>query len=279
MKLTKKILAIVMAVVMLASVCVIGASAAGNKLDFVFVVDTTGSMSDDIDQVKSDMNDYIDRFEAIGADYRVAIVDYRDFPTRDYCSYEDYAYNVALDFTSDRDAIIDAIYGLTLGNGGDWEETIYSALIDGLDELSWRGDSGKAALVMGDAPALDPEPITGYTLEDVKAKLLDDTHIEKKDYSTLLASSAISRAGSRSAVTLFTIATSGDYETIECFESLAEATNGKSYTAVDSEDITEIIESIIEELPETVAQPTFLDKIKAFFKKIFYILTFQWDKI
>ena len=277
MKLTKKLLAVIMAVVMLASVCVIGASAKTNVLDLVFVVDTTGSMSDDIDRVKNDMNNYVDKLEEIGADYRVAIVDYRDFPER--ASSYDYPYNVALDFSSDRSAINSAIYGLSLGNGGDTPETIYSALIDGLDELSWRTGSGKAAIVMGDAPALDPEPYTGYTLEIVKNKLLYNNIGATGVGGSTLASSAISRAGSRSAITLFTIATSSSYSTVECFESLAEATNGKSYTAESSADITEIIETIIEELPETVVEPSIFEKIWAVLIKMFYIITFQWDKL
>ena len=66
---------------------------------------------------------------------------------------------------------------------------------------------------------------------------------------------------------------------VECFESLAEATNGKSYTAESSADITEIIETIIEELPETVVEPSIFEKIWAVLIKMFYIITFQWDKL
>lgn len=277
MKLTKKLLAIVMAVVMIASVCVIGASAKANVLDLAFVVDTTGSMSDDIYRVKNDMSAYLDKLNEMGVDYRIAIVDYRDFPDRG--SSYDYAYRVALDFSNDSTTIVSAINSLSLGNGGDTPETLYSALIDGLDELSWRSGSGKAAIVMGDAPALDPEPYTGYTLEDVKNKLLYDNIGATGIGGLTLSSSAISRAGSRSAVTLFTIATSTSYSTVECFEELAEATNGKSYTAASSADITEIVDTIIEELPETVVQPSIFDKIWAVLVKIFYIITFQWDKI
>lgn len=277
MKLTKKLLAVIMAVVMLASVCVIGASAKANVLDLAFVVDTTGSMSEDINRVKKDMSDYLAKLNEIGADYRIAIIEYRDFASR--ASSYDFPYRVALDFSNDSDAIVSAINALSLGDGGDWEETIYSALIDGLDELTWRNGSGKAAIVMGDAPALDPEPYTGYTLEDVKNKLLYDNIGATGIGGATLSSSAVSRAGSRSAVTLFTIATSSDYETIECFEDLAEATNGKSYTAESSADITEIVDTIIEELPETVVQPSIFEKIWAVLIKMFYIITFQWDKL
>lgn len=285
MKSFKKLFAVIIVVLMLFSCVMVSVSAAASrKLDLVFVIDTTGSMGDDIYEVKTNMKNYLDDLNTSGMDYRIAIVDYRDFPERTWDSY-DYAYNVALDFSSDYSTINNAIDAVDLGNGGDWEETLYSALIDGLDELTWRESSGKAAIIMGDAPALDPEPITGYTLEMVKNKMLynkigvsDEREIETY---------AVSRAAAdveRSAVTLFTIAT-GYYsqETIDSFSALAEATNGKSYTADESAEISEIIsEIIVEELPDVVVEeePTFFEKIINFFKeaisKFFYIITFQW---
>lgn len=285
MKITKKIIALIISALLLFSCASISVIAAPSRIvDLVFVIDTTGSMSEDIYEVKTNMKNYLDDLSSAGMDYRIAIVDYRDFPERTYSSY-DYAYNVALDFSGDYNTINDAIDNVDLGNGGDWEETLYSALIDGLDELTWRKNSGKAAIIMGDAPAHDPEPITGYTLEDVTNKMLynkigvDD----EREYDTY----AVSRASSideRSAITLFTIATGYYYEeTIESFSALAEATNGKSYTAADSAEISEIIsEIIVEELPDVVVEEemTFFERIIEFFKnainKFIYIITFQW---
>lgn len=280
----KKIISILLSVTMLLSAFAIGADAAKIKsLDLAFVIDTTGSMVDDISQVKADMETYLDELYENGlVDYRIAIVDYRDFASRTGDS-DDYPYAVQLDFTNDYDAILSAINSLTLGNGGDTDETVCSALIDGLSELSWRDSAGKAAILMGDAPALDPEPITNYTKDMAINKLLKD----KTGYTEDIRSGALTRSastyavGERSKVTLFTIATSNSSETVESFSYLAEGTDGKSYIAEDSSEIKDIMTEIIETIPEVVEENelSFWDKIVRFFKVIWYIITFQWDKI
>ena len=172
----KKFFSIVLAITVLISTLSIAAGAARIKnLDLAFVIDTTGSMGDDIYQVKRDMSNYLDDLRENGlVNYRIAIVDYRDFASRSEVS-ADYPYNVHLDFTNDYDTIIDSINSLDLGDGGDYEETVCSALIDGLSELSWRSESGKAAILMGDAPALDPEAITNYTKDMAINKLVNDS--------------------------------------------------------------------------------------------------------
>lgn len=277
----KKFISVILTVAMLVSCFMIGASAAKiSKLDLAFVIDTTGSMGDDIDEVKENMKDYLDDLVENGlVDYRIAIVDYRDFASRSYCDPEDYPYQVQLDFTNDYDDIVEAINGLDLGNGGDPKETLCSALIDGLDELSWRNTAGKAAIVMGDAPALDPEPYTGYTKDMAIEKLGgNDTALEED-----MRSRSVARAGGsdRSKVTLFTIATTGFSDTIECFEYLAEGTGGKNYVASSSSDISDIIGEIIETIPDVVEENelSFWEKIARFFKILWYVISFQWDLI
>ncbi len=284
----KKLVSVFMVVALIASVFTFGASAATRKLDLAFVIDTTGSMSDDIAEVKENMKEYLDDLDASGMDYRIAIVDYRDFAERSVSI--DYPYKVQLDFTDNYDDILAGINGLNLGHGGDYEETICSALIDGLDEVSWRNDAGKAAILMGDAPALDPEPYTGYTKEQAVNKLLhDNTAYEEKvdELSVALAGLSFSeQAATRSKVTLFTIATSLNSEVTEDFEYLAEQTGGEQYTADDVADITDIITEIIDIIPDVVedvdasnAPETFFEKLIAFFKNIWYFITFQWENI
>lgn len=258
----KKAFSILLTFILLFATVSMSASAASlRKLDLAFVIDTTGSMSDDIARVKKDMKEYLDDLNDSGMDYRIAIVDYRDFSSRtDYAS--DYPYRIQLDFSNNYDAINNGISSLTTGGGGDTNETVYSALIDGLDALSWRDEAGKAAILMGDAPALDPEPITGYTYDMVVSNLngtgvgLDSSGL--KDKAPAKSSSAPLKAdkanfANRSAITLFGIATKSNPETLKCFERLASATGGKSYNAPSSSQISEIIEEIINvQIPEKV---------------------------
>lgn len=278
----KKWISIVLTVALMVTSLGVSSSAASlRKLDLAFVIDTTGSMEDDIYQVKCDMIDYLADLSESGMNFRIAIVDYRDFPER--AASTDYPYKVQLDFTDDYDAITYSIESLSTGNGGDEEETICSALIDGLSELSWRNEAGKAAILMGDAGPLDPEPYTNYTMDMAVSKLLYNNIGYSGDVtkakSSMQKMSVGAQDDSRSSVTLFTIATS--YRAVDSFEYLAEETGGKSYVADGTEEISEIISDIIEVIPETVEDNSmsFFDVIARIFLVIFYIVTFQWSKI
>ncbi len=152
---------------------VVSSGKGSSGLDLCFVVDTTGSMGDDIDNAKENMKQILDTLGEKTEDYRVAVVDYRDFPER--AGSEDYAAKVQLDFSDDRDAITAAIDGLDLGYGGDYEETVYSGIAEAL-KLDWRKGASKAIIILGDAPALDPEPYTGYTYETI-LKALQEAEI------------------------------------------------------------------------------------------------------
>lgn len=135
-------------------------------LDICFVIDTTGSMSGAISNARENMSQIIDSISEKSSDYRVAIVDYRDFASRSG-EWMDYPAKLQLDFCSDRDKIQAGIDGLTLGNGGDDAETVYSGLMLAAS-LDWRRDAQHIVILIGDAGPLSPEPITGYTYEDVK---------------------------------------------------------------------------------------------------------------
>ena len=76
----KRTVSLFLALLMTLSVFSFCVNAAGlKKLDLAFVVDTTGSMGGDIYQVREDMKLYLSDLKDAGLDFRVAIVDYRDF--------------------------------------------------------------------------------------------------------------------------------------------------------------------------------------------------------
>jgi len=195
------------------------------SLDLIFVIDTTGSMWDDIANVKAAANEIVNTIDTEISDYRVAVVDYRDFPINPYGGAGDYPYHVVLPFSSDKSAIIAAIQGLSLGWGADWQESVYSALTraintEGLGE--WRTLVKKSIILMGDAPPHDPEPFTGYTATSVAA-----------------AAEAVDPA------IIYPVVIGTNPTTTACFTELAEKTNGKVFTASAAEDVVEaVIEAI-----------------------------------
>lgn len=136
-------------------------------VDVVFVVDTTGSMSEEIAQVRADLSTLVDKLASTTNSYRVAVVSYRDFPERTGDS-DDYPFRVDQTFTNELSLIQAAIDSLTAYGGEDTPETVFSG-IQAAIELPWRPGVTKTMIVIGDAPALSPEPISGLTASQVVA--------------------------------------------------------------------------------------------------------------
>ncbi|MHC4645954.1 MAG: right-handed parallel beta-helix repeat-containing protein, partial [Planctomycetota bacterium] len=158
-------------------------------LDIAFCVDTTGSMSGEIEAVKDSMAEIVAEIAARASDYRIAAVTYEDYGV-DYNFPTDAAYEDDLPFESDLDTIVAGVNSITLGFGGDGPETLYAGLMHLIDAAAhearldangagdridpnspgvgeWRTGVSRAIIVIGDAIPKDPEPYTGYTMDEV----------------------------------------------------------------------------------------------------------------
>jgi Mg-chelatase subunit ChlD len=133
-------------------------------LDIAFVIDSTGSMSSSINGVEQAAQNIAADLEAKGSDFRIGLVDYKDTDQGDA-----YAASVDLDMTNDVSAFSNAVSSLGAFGGGDTPEAVYSGVMTAITQLHWRPIPRKVIIVMGDAPAKDPEPVTGYTRADVLA--------------------------------------------------------------------------------------------------------------
>lgn len=147
-----------------------------SNVDIAFVIDTTGSMSGAINQVKQNVNDISHQIKQITNSSRFALVDYQDHPSNGGW-HEDYPAKLQLDFTEDQMLFALAAADLRLGNGGDWEESVHSGAMTALS-LDWRPGVRKMMIIIGDAPAKDPEPITGYTWQQVAQKAYEVDPVE-----------------------------------------------------------------------------------------------------
>ncbi len=214
---------------------------ADNGLDLCFVVDTTGSMGDDIENAKENMASILAHLAAKTENYRVALIDYRDYPERSHDS-GDYPYKVQLYFTSNNESIIDAINGLNLGNGGDDKETVYSALMSAV-KLDWRSDAQKVIIILGDAAPLDPEPTTNFTYDDVLLALFNaDINIDYEDSDDRVVNTL-----DASLINVFSIGTDASSDAADFFEKISTGTGG-SYASVD--DASKVGDAIIDSIEQ-----------------------------
>ncbi len=201
----------------------------GRPLDICFLIDSTASMSDDIDEVKAIASDLVDQLAVDFKDLRVAVVDYRDEPVSPWGSPGDYITNVRLGFagyTDPADAV-GAIEGIAVAGGADWPEAVYTAVLrtlSGSEIGDWREEAERYVILMGDAPGHNPEPWPGGS-----------------SYADVL-----SFAGSlEDPVSVYSLAIGGDPAALADFGALSGATGGGLYEVEGAGGVVGAIEQIV----------------------------------
>lgn len=161
-------------------------------MDVAIVLDATGSMKDDIEQVRDNINDIINKIRGKSETVRVAVVSYKDAPGHGG-NPDDYPSQVEQAFTDDIGLVKQKIGEINVHGGGDNPETVYSGLNDAMTKLTWRDGVKKVAIVYGDAPAKDPEPASGLTWKAIadKAYALDPVEVYAIDSGDMLDSGTV----------------------------------------------------------------------------------------
>ena len=124
------------------------AHTAEKRADIAFIVDATGSMSDEIDFLKKDLVDILDRAKGgVGeVELRTAAVFYRD-------EQDEYVTKFS-PFTNDYRKTIQYISMQYADGGGDLPEAVHTALEAGLQNLAWNTSArARIAFIVLDAPA------------------------------------------------------------------------------------------------------------------------------
>ena len=130
-------------------------------IDVVFAVSATAAMADDAAAIRANMRSIIDRAADSASSYRFALVSYGG-------ATGDERARTHVDLTADAAAVEKGLDALAGGSAGDVGETgragapVYSGVMQAMS-LSWRSGVRREVIVIGDAPADDPEPRTGYT--------------------------------------------------------------------------------------------------------------------
>ena len=118
------------------------------RADIAFIVDATGSMGDEIDFLKKDLMDILDRAKGglSGIELRTGAVFYRD--------KEDEYVTKFSPFTDDYRKTIQYISMQYATGGGDLPEAVHTALEAGLQNLAWNTSArARIAFLVLDAPA------------------------------------------------------------------------------------------------------------------------------
>ena len=130
------------------------------KADIIFVLDLTGSMEQELENVKSSAIDIMTAIRAIVPDTYFAVISHMDYvASYNFCQYNaaygssgDYPYSLDQGLTGDMNDVQTAINGLVMGAGQDPPEAYARALFESYSDagVNWRSGAKKFIVQFGD---------------------------------------------------------------------------------------------------------------------------------
>lgn len=130
----------------------------GKELDLMFVIDTTGSMGDELEYLKAETEAMIRQMQT-QLDTRVSMNFYRDegdeYVVRSY------------DFTASVPDAVEQLRAESAAGGGDNPEAVDQALKNAVADHAWRDDAVKILFLVLDAPAHEEEDVIASLTDTV----------------------------------------------------------------------------------------------------------------
>lgn len=229
--------------------------------DLAFVIDTTGSMFDDIAAVKSQATSIIDSIfdpDRGLINSRIAVVGYNDPGTSTILSFTDQP-----DPEDRKIAAQNAINSISVGGGGDFPELTFTGLLRALNGGAgeWREEAVARKIVLfGDATAKDSSLASQVyalaanlnvdTPSAAAASFAAPATFAVTDEISLTSFAALetnAETGEERVVPvqIFTVAIGFNSGTISEFQEIANQTGGSAFTAANASDIVDALLEVI----------------------------------
>jgi len=112
------------------------------NMDIVICLDTTGSMKNDMDEIRKNLTPMLEQTLA-GSSYRLGMLLYKDY-------YEEYITKV-FPFTGETTQIQQTLNGITPRGGRDIPEAVHEGLYDAVVKFPWEAGT-RLIILIGDAP-------------------------------------------------------------------------------------------------------------------------------
>lgn len=213
-----------------------------NKVDIVFAIDATGSMSNEINAVKDNVAAFSEKLIASGLDIRFGIIEYRDIADGEKTVVHE---KDGTHWLTDIDSVVEVLEGIEATGGGDTPETVLDALgyVADPDLSKWRSDAYRFCFVLTDA-GIKVDNGYGYEgLGDAVDDLADDN----------VVTSVITSSGCRDDYADLIDATGGIYADI----------NSSDFDEEMLELSTSIIDSVAKDMTLNLSEPRLLVNLTA----------------
>jgi hypothetical protein len=198
------------------------------KLDVALVIDVTGSMNDEIDEVTQSVEDIADDIRTLVPDTEFALATLSDYPDYGGGDEDDYPWRVDQWFTQDVRRLRNALQSIELQYGGDNPESYLRALYEA-QSLDWREGARRVVILFGDSAPHNPDP--GRDKEIGTSDDLTQDHIIgelNEDQITVLS--------------VYSSSDTGDF-----YSTIAEETKGNAYRLNRTAEIPSEVQRLVEE--------------------------------
>ena len=213
------------------------------SLDLALVMDVTGSMEDEIEQVRAEATALVERVQLLVPDTRFAVVSLADYAEVQFADRlrdivgnavqfgrpGDSPWQLEQPFTADAALVQSAVNRIVLLHGGDNPEAYLRAL-DEAARLEWRPDARRIILLFGDSEPHTPDPGRDATVDTAD------------DLETQTVLQRLNDQGIR--VIAVQAQTTTD---IDFYRNLADSTGGQWYALVDAADSVTAIGNLVEQ--------------------------------
>lgn len=136
-------------------------SVGSNNLDLMIIIDKTGSMQDDIENIKIGLEQIINSLNEF-KNTSVSIALFGDKHV-DGDNWFDY-----INLENDLEGTKEFIDKISVSNGGDYPESVFDGIHEAFQKDFWNSDSKRIAIVIGDAPS-HVDSKTSHSLKDLIA--------------------------------------------------------------------------------------------------------------
>lgn len=182
-----------------------GMDLSGKYINLAFVIDTTGSMQDEIDAVVANLNQFVDEIAATKAILRISLIDYKDiYADGDGSTVLHYAPSKSIWFeNADVEALKGEISKLVVDGGGDGPESVVDALANVADPeiMNFNSAAAKFAFLVTDADYKEGSNHEIKTMEQLISNLqkydIATTVITEKDYFDVYKDLTLQTGGTR----------------------------------------------------------------------------------